>query len=161
MSDPQLKPLTAVRPAGHWDATRQASTITLTYDERYRRRRVLTADNGTACVLSLPRAVPLSEGDGLEGPEGEIYAIVAAPEPLLSITAESPMALMRLAWHLGNRHTPAALHRDHILIRPDHVLADMLRGLGATVVEARAPFQPERGAYHDHGAGTGPGHSHD
>lgn len=155
---PDLIPLTEVQPRGHWDPTRRVGTLTLTYDERYRRRRRLTTDDGVECLLSLPRAVPLGDGDGLTGPHGDVFEVKAAPEPLLCVTAHGPHALMKLAWHLGNRHTPADLQADRILIRPDHVLGEMLEGLGGHVQPVEAPFQPERGAYHDHG---GHGHTHD
>ena len=88
----------------------------------------------------------------------------AKPEPLLVVTARDPHHLARLAWHLGNRHVPAAIEKDRILIRPDHVLAEMLAGLGAEISAIEAPFDPEGGAYAQGHAGNGHsdhGHHHD
>ena len=106
----------------------------------------------------------MAEGDGLLADDGRWFAIRAKPEPLLAVTATDQHALMRLAWHLGNRHTPAELQGDRILIRHDHVLADMVRGLGGDAQLVEEPFQPEGGAYGGHGHSHDPdderGHSH-
>lgn len=142
----------AVAPAGSWPADRAVDTLTLAFDDRHRRRLRLAADGGTDVLLDLPDAVVLNDGDGLVLEGGGWVAVRAAPEDLLEVTAASPAALVRLAWHIGNRHVPADLGADRILIRDDHVLADMLRGLGAVVRPVCAPFRPETGAY---------GHRHD
>ena len=95
----------------------------------------------------------LQAGDGLRLDDGRVVGVEAAPEQLLAVTASDPSMLLRLAWHLGNRHLPARLEAGRILIREDAVIAGMLRGLGATVAPVLAPFTPEPGAY-DHAAGA-------
>ncbi len=95
----------------------------------------------------------MAGGDGLRCTTGDWIEVAARPEPVLRITAATPVLAARLAWHLGNRHTPADIRPDATLIRPDHVLAQMLRALGATVTEAVEPFQPEGGAYARHAHG--------
>lgn len=160
---PDLGRAVAHAVAGKWDAGREAGCVTLAFDDRHRRRIRLETDAGASFLLDLPRAVALSEGDGLELESGEWVRVAAAPEPVMAVTATSPHHLLRLAWHIGNRHLPAEISKTEILLRPDHVIADMLRGLGATVMEAERPFQPEGGAYdHDgHGHAHGHHHSHD
>lgn len=151
-----------VHRAGHWTGT-ATDLLVLDYEGRFLRRKRLALASGGVLMVDLPETVSLEEGDALETAEGEMIEIAAAPEPLLRITG----ALTRLAWHIGNRHTPCQVERDHLLIRDDHVLADMLARLGATVEPVTAPFTPEGGAYghgrthgHDHGhepeAGHGP-----
>lgn len=152
--------------AGHWNEGRQVDRVTLAFDDRHRRRILLTAESGATFLLDLPRAVALADGDGLELDGGGGYVrVVAAPEAVMEVRAQSPHHLLRLAWHIGNRHLPAQILEGRILLRPDHVIADMLRGLGATVTETELPFQPEGGAYdhghaHDHSHEHGRGHSH-
>lgn len=136
-----------VAPAGSWPAERAAGRITLPYDDRHRRRLRLTADDGTEFLLDLERAAVLRDGDGLALDDGAWIAVRAAAEDVLEVTAAAPGDLVRLAWHIGNRHIPAELSAGRILIRDDPVIADMLRGLGAVVAPARAPFTPEGGAY--------------
>jgi urease accessory protein len=137
--------------------------VTLAYDDRHRRRLRIETDAGEAFVLDLPQAVALDDGDGLLLDDGRWIAVQAAPEALIEVTAE-PTLLTRLAWHLGNRHLPARIEPHRILIRRDHVIADMLSKLGANLRFIEAPFTPERGAYdesHDHGHPHGHGHTHD
>lgn len=153
------------RPAGHWPHEDAAGRVSLAFDDRHRRRVRLETTAGEAILLDLPKAVAMAEGDGLRCADGTWVEVAARPEPVLRITAATPELAARLAWHLGNRHTPAEIRADAILIRPDHVLADMLRSLGGSVTETVAPFQPEGGAYsgqgHDHGHSHGHGHSHE
>ncbi|WP_319024789.1 urease accessory protein UreE [Nisaea sediminum] len=157
---PDLGRAVAHAAAGHWDRTRQIGQVTLAFDDRHRRRIRLETDEGASVLLDLPRAVALSDGDGLELEDGSGWVrVAAAPEPVMMVRATSPHHLLRLAWHIGNRHLPAQISEAEILLRPDHVIADMLRGLGATVTEAEQPFQPEGGAY-DHGHGHAHGHDH-
>lgn len=144
-----------VIPHGHWSGT-AADHITLDYDARHRRRWYYTADHGTAFLLDLPRAMVLGHGDALQLSDGRLVEVLAAPETLVEVTAETPAAMMRLAWHIGNRHLPAELHPHAIRIRNDHVINAMLEGLGATVIRIEAPFTPEGGAY----SGQGHGHGH-
>jgi urease accessory protein len=133
--------------AGEWPREAARGTVTLAYDDRHRRRLQLKSDAGEPFLLDLPRADVLGEGDGVALSDGGWLAVKAAPERLLEITAESPALLARLAWHLGNRHLPAAIERGRILIRDDHVIAHMLEALGARLRPIEAPFTPERGAY--------------
>lgn len=144
----------AIVRAGDWRAPDAADHVTLDHDARHRRRFHYVAEGGTAFLLDLPRATVLSDGDAIRLTDGRLIAVRAAPEPLIEVTAADPVALMRLAWHIGNRHLAADLKPGAILIRDDHVIADMLRGLGGQVRRIDAPFTPEQGAY----AG---GHSHD
>ncbi|MEZ0496932.1 urease accessory protein UreE [Sphingomonas sp. IW22] len=142
--------------AGHWDAATACDTISLDHDARHRRRFNFVAAGGVAFLLDLPRATVLMDGDGLLLDDGRIVAVRAAPEPLMEVRAPSPAAMLRLAWHIGNRHLPAELNGGVIRLRRDHVIRDMLVGLGAEVLDIDAPFIPEQGAY----AGGGHGHSH-
>jgi urease accessory protein len=145
-----------VERAGHWPRHNARESVTLAYDERHRRRLRLFTDAGEPFLLDLPRTTVLEDGDGLALSDGRWIAVTAAPERLAEVTAAHPDLLLRLAWHLGNRHLPTQLEAARILIREDHVIVDMLRGLGATIRPVEAPFTPERGAYegapghHDH-----------
>lgn len=141
-------------PAGRWPEAEAGGCVSLAFDDRHRRRLRLETTTGEPVLLDLPKAVAMAQGDGLRCADGSWIEVAARAEPVLRITAPSPELAARLAWHLGNRHTPAEIRADAILIRPDHVLAEMLCGLGAVVVETVAPFQPEGGAY------SGPGYSH-
>ena len=105
---------------------------------------------GRDILLDLPHARHLRDGDGLVLDDGAVIRVVALPERLLAITAPDPHRLLRLAWHLGNRHLPTALGPDRLLIRDDPVIAAMIRGLGGDARPVEAPFDPETGAY-DHG----------
>jgi urease accessory protein len=138
---------------GHWPAASARGSVTLDYDARHRRRFRLVSDDGEEFLLDLPRATVLEDGDGLALSDGGWIGVKAAPERLIEVTASSPHLLLRLAWHLGNRHLPAQIEAHRILIRADHVIAAMLEGLGAQLAPLEAPFTPERGAYageHDH-----------
>jgi urease accessory protein len=130
--------------------------VVLDSDERHRRRIVLTGERGTEFLLDLPHATALRDGDGLVLEDGAIVRVAGKPEPLVEIAATTPQDLARLAWHVGNRHTDMQVMADTLRIRRDHVLEDMLRGLGARLTPIEAPFDPEHGAYghrhHDHGA---------
>ena len=137
-----------------------ADNITLDAEGRYRRRVAIKGDSGALYLLDLPQAVFLHDGDGLLLEDGRHLAVKAAPEMLYEIRAQDSHSLLRLAWHLGNRHTPTELKEHALYISADHVLADMLRGLGADVRDVVRPFNPEGGAYGDHGAAHGAGHSH-
>jgi urease accessory protein len=128
-----------------------ADTVTLDYDGRHRRRIVLTGASGAQYLLDLAEATHLRDGDGLALADGGVLEVVARPEPLLEVRAASPEALIRLAWHIGNRHLAAAIGPDRILIRRDHVIAHMLEHQGARVREVEEAFDPEGGAYQDHG----------
>lgn len=129
--------------------------VVLAHDERHLRRRLLTLEDGGEVLVDLPAAIVLEDGDALVLEDGSLILVAAAPEPLYEVTARDANHLAKLCWHLGNRHLPAQIEESRILIGRDHVIRDMLLGLGATVEEIAAPFSPERGAYHGHG------HSHD
>ena len=131
--------------------------ITLAREDRYRRRVAMTTNGGTPFLLDLPEAAYLANGCGLLLEDGSIVLVRAAEEPLLRIGAPAPLTLARIAWHIGNRHTPAEITGEAIFIQPDHVLAEMMRGLGGTVEEVMRPFEPEGGAYGGHAA-LGHGH---
>lgn len=159
-----MQRVTRLVRAGRWPAAKSRGAVTLTYDERHRRRAVLHMDTGEAFLLDLPRAALLAEGDGLPLPEGGYVLVRAAPEPLIEVRAASPARLSRIAWHLGNRHLPAEIRQGRILIRPDHVIQAMLEGLGAKLHAVRQAFHPEGGAYaapaNDHGHEHEHGHHH-
>jgi urease accessory protein len=138
-----------VLPAGTWDAAREADRVELDYDHRHRRRIVLHTERGGELMLDLPHAVHLHEDDGLLLNDGRIVRVSARAEPLMEIRAE-PALLLRIAWHLGNRHLPAQLCGTHLRIRSDAVIADMVRQLGGQVSPVEAPFDPETGAYAGH-----------
>jgi urease accessory protein len=144
-----------VRRAGGWNPDDAIDCVMLDADERQRRRGTLRGENGTRFLLDLPQATMLREGDALVLESGALVRVAARAEPLLEIAAETPHHLARLAWHLGNRHTDVAVVGVCLRIRRDHVLRDMLVGLGGAVREIEAPFDPERGAYDGHG------HSHE
>ncbi len=158
--------------AGDWSGN-AADAVVLGYDDRHRRRLAMTGERGLEFLLDLAQATALRGGDVLVLEDGRMVEVKAKPEPLLLVTGNDAQHLARLAWHLGNRHVPAAIAADHILIRPDHVLAEMLLGLGAVVVPIEAPFDPEGGAYagqghgdrdhgsHSHDHGHDHGHAHD
>lgn len=141
-----------VRTAGHWDNAKAIDQIALDAYDRHRRRVVLTAERGTTFLLDLPQATALRDGDALVLDDGAIVRIVGRPEPLIEIAAADSHELARLAWHIGNRHVDVQVVGDRLRIRRDHVIADMLRGLGARLSVIEAPFDPEGGAYdHPHG----------
>lgn len=158
-----LRRLTAHAPAGQWPAGEALDSVTLDFDARHRRRIRLAGDRGGVFLLDLPRAVALAEGDGLRSEDGGWVAVRAAAEPVLEVRCADPAALARVAWHLGNRHLPTEIAGQFLRIRPDRVIAAMLRGLGAQVLETTAAFQPEGGAYggQPHAGQGGGGHHHD
>ena len=131
-------------------AMRFADAIALDYDARRRRRVVLTAKGGLRFLVDLAATPDLKAGDAYRLEDGRHVLIEAAPEQLMELTCETPLHLARLAWHIGNRHLAAEIGESAIRIRADHVIADMARGLGAKVRRLEAPFEPERGAYHEH-----------
>jgi len=140
------------RPAGHWPKEQAAGCLTLDFDARHRRRIRLAADQGEDVLLDLPKAVAMADGDGLQLEDGRWLRVQAAAEMLVEVRHKDPHQLMRLAWHLGNRHVTTEIRGEVLRIRPDHVIEDMVHGFGADLITVQAPFQPEGGAYsgHDH-----------
>jgi urease accessory protein len=152
------------RSAGLWPKEEAAGTLTLDFDARHRRRIRLTTDQGEDVLLDLPKAAAMADGDGLLLEDGKWLKVQAAAELTVEVRHEDPGQLMRLAWHLGNRHLPTEVGETVLRIRPDHVIEHMLQGFGAVLVKVRVPFQPEGGAYsgqiqhHDH---ADSGHQHE
>jgi urease accessory protein len=148
-----------VLPPGHWPQP-PADRVTLDYEDRHRRRVTLTGELGTRALLDMPQAVILRHGAGLQLEDGRIIEVMAKPEALSEVRAAGPASLLRLAWHIGNRHLSARIESDRIIIRRDHVIAAMLTGLGAQIVEIEGPFDPEGGAYDHTHTPHGAAHSH-
>jgi urease accessory protein len=152
---------------GAWQAT-PADTIVLDHEGRHRRRVAMTGTRGTEFLLDLPEAVALRGGDALILEDGRLIEIIAAPEALAEVRCTDPRQLARVAYHIGNRHAQAEILANRIRVRRDHVLEDMVRGLGAKVAHIEAPFEPDTGAYeapeaahsHDHKGHDHKGHGH-
>jgi urease accessory protein len=151
----------SVLPAGSWDDAQALDRVLVDFDRRHRRRIVLRTESGAELLVDLPQAARLRDGDGLALEAGGVVRVCARPEALLEIHAHDASSLVRIAWHLGNRHLPVQLMGERIRIRADHVIAEMVRGLGGHVAAVDAPFDPEAGAYagghhhHDHGDNDG------
>ena len=136
-------------------ATPADDRVVLDYEGRFLRRKRLISATGVSFLVDLAKTVSLDPGDALRLEDGRLIGVSAALEPCLRVTGPLP----RLAWHIGNRHTPCQIAADHLLIRADHVLEGMLRGLGAEVTPTMAAFAPEGGAY-GHGRTMGHDHGH-
>jgi urease accessory protein len=121
--------------------------VVLDHDARHRRRMALRGESGLEFLLDLPEATVIPDGAALILEDGREVEVKAAPEPLAKITAEDGPSLLRIAWHLGNRHLPTELLGDQLRIRRDHVIEAMVVALGGTVTHIDAPFDPEGGAY--------------
>jgi urease accessory protein len=145
---------TSVIPAASLPAA-PADTVTLDFEARHRRRIAMRSEGGLEFLLDLEKAHRLRQGDQLVLEDGRHVAVIAAPEPLAEIRCDDLRHLVRVAWHLGNRHLPTMLDGDRLVIRRDHVIEEMVTGLGARVLVINAPFNPEGGAYagghHHHG----------
>src|SRR5260370_23991887 len=153
---------TQVRAQHSWSEA-PADTVVLDFDDRHRRRMAMTGTRGLEFLLDLENAVVLRGGDALVLEDGRLVEVVAAPEPLIEIRGTDPHHLVRVAWHLGNRHLPTQIMPKGLRLRRDHVIEAMVKGLGPRVIEIEAPFDPEGGAYagggHAH-AGEGDPHQH-
>jgi urease accessory protein len=145
----------SVHTRGHWPDEAAVDSVTLVYLDRHRRRIRLVADSGTPFLLDLPRTQHLTDGDGLELDNGSYMRVCAAAEPVIEVAADSPTDLLRIAWHIGNRHLPLQVADGVLRLRADHVIAAMIEGLGGRVSWRDAPFDPEIGAY------AGAAHAHD
>ncbi|MDH2326310.1 urease accessory protein UreE [Cereibacter sp. SYSU M97828] len=136
---------------GEW--TTAQDKVVLDYEGRFLRRKRLVAASGRGFLVDLAETTSLDHGDAFELEDGTVVEIAAAMEPVLVVTGDLP----RLAWHIGNRHTPCQIEGDRLLIRRDHVLEGMLTGLGGHVRPTMERFTPEGGAY---GHGRTMGHEH-
>jgi urease accessory protein len=145
--------VTEIKPAGTFGPA--ADRVVLDADDRQRRRIVLTSEKGARLLLDFDRPVTLHDGDGLVLDDGSVVVVSGEAEQLIEVTATAPHDLVRLAWHIGNRHTDIQFVDKRFRIRRDHVLEDMLKGLGAVTAPVDAPFDPEPAAPH------GGGHHHD
>jgi len=163
---------TQVRSPHRWTEA-PADTVVLDFDDRHRRRMAMTGTRGLEFLLDLESAVALRGGDALVLDDNRLIEVVAAPEPLAEIRGTDPHHLVRVAWHLGNRHLPTQIMPKGLRIRRDHVIEAMVKGLGARVIEIEAPFDPEGGAYaggghanapesdpHHHASHDGTSHDH-
>lgn len=146
-----MRQVALIKKAGEWDASSASDCVVLEANDRNRRRIVLTGEKGTALLLDFEKPVTLHDGDGLVLDDGSIVLVAGQAEPLIEVSAHTPNEFVRIAWHLGNRHTQVQIVGDRIRIRRDHVLEDMLRGLGAHLRALDAPFDPEP---------SGPTHGH-
>ena len=157
-----MRRATAVCGKESWSSEQEIATVTLDFDDRHRRRIRLVDDRGEAFLLDLAEATRFEDGDGLqlEG-DGGVIRVCAAAEAVADITPPSLEDTIKLAWHIGNRHTPMqVLAGGRLRIRDDHVLVAMVERLGANVQRLNAGFSPESGAYHDHGERSGHAHEH-
>jgi len=149
-----MRHATQVISKSKWVPTETKGTVTLSFEDRFRRRVRLIDDAGEPFLLDLAHATRFEDGDGLVLTEGGVLLVRAAIEDVLEITGKDSQHTARLAWHIGNRHTPLEVLPGGILrIQYDHVLMHMLEGLGATVLRVSAPFAPEAGAYDSPQAG--------
>jgi urease accessory protein len=148
--------VSTMRPAGSFSAGDAIDRVVLDAGDRQRRRIVLTGEKGIQLLLDFEKPVTLRDGDGLVLEDGSIVVVAGQAEPLVEISAGAPTDLVRLAWHIGNRHTDAQFVDKGFRIRRDHVLEEMVKGLGASTTLIEAPFEPEpaapHGGGHDHGA---------
>lgn len=161
---------TARRYHSHAHQSAPLDCVTLDYEARFLRRKVLTCASGARLLVDLPQTTSLDHGGVLCLEDGREIAVEAAAEPLLEVRPAklNHADLTRIAWHIGNRHTPCQIEADRLLIQRDHVIRAMLDHLGATHSEVTEPFTPEGGAYghgrthaHEHGHTHHGGHSHD
>lgn len=150
-----------IQRAGTWSGA--FTRCTLTYDARFLRRKVLQTASGEALLVDLEHTTSLDHGDAFALADGRLIEVAAAEEDLLEVTGD----LTRLAWHIGNRHTPCQVEETRLVIQRDKVIRAMLEQLGGTVREICEPFTPEGGAYghgrthsHDHGHVHTPVHEH-
>lgn len=135
--------------AGQGGSAAAADRVVLDADDRQRRRIVLTSEKGTTMLLDSEKPVTLREGDALVLDDGSFVVVAGPAEPLLEVRAKTPNDFVRLAWHVGNRHTDAQFTGDAFRIRHDHVLEEMVRGIGGTITSIEAVFEPEPRAPHE------------
>ena len=149
-----MRRVTLIKSTSEWSAATATDRVVLDAGDRNRRRIVMRGEKGTEFLLDVAKPVSLHDGYGLVLDDGSIILVSGEKEQLIEISADSALDAVRLAWHLGNRHTDVQIVGDKIRIRRDHVLEDMLRGLGGKLSSLDAPFDPEAAApshEHDHG----------
>ena len=139
-----------IKTHGHWSGAYDLTT--LTYDQRFLRRKMITTVHDEQFLVDLKHTTSLNHGDAFVLGDGRFIEVIAAEEDLLEVSGDD---LVRLAWHIGNRHTPCQIETDRLLIQRDDVIRDMLKKIGAAVRDISEPFTPEGGAY-----GHGRTHSH-
>jgi urease accessory protein len=125
-------------------------TLSLTAFERTRTRHRFESPDGQSLYLRLPRGTVLHDGDLLQSEDNVVIRIAAKPEPVLTVTSQTNLDLLRASYHLGNRHVPLEVTASYLRLSPDPVLQVMLEQLGLKVTEEVVPFQPEMGAYGHH-----------
>jgi urease accessory protein len=138
-----MKRVTSIKSSGAWPPATASDRVVLDAGDRQRRRIVLRGEKGTEFLLDFEKPMTLRDGDGLLLDDGTLVLVAGEQEELVEISAHSALEAVRLAWHLGNRHTDVQIIGGKIRIRRDHVLEDMLRGLGAHLSPLEAPFDPE------------------
>jgi urease accessory protein len=150
-----MKRVAEVKSASAWNAATAVDFVMLDAQDRHRRRVVFVGEHGDTYLLDLPRPTQLRDGDGLLLEDGSVVRVAGKAESLIEISASTAQNLARTAWHIGNRHTEVQIVGNRLRIRRDHVLEEMLRGLGASMSYLDAPFDPESGAYdhHEHAHG--------
>jgi urease accessory protein len=150
-----MRHVSGIADAGSFERARAVDRVVLDADDRVRRRIVLTTEQGMKLLLDFAEPMMLRDGDGLVLDDGSVVMVAGQAEPLVEVSAKAGADFVRLAWHIGNRHTDIQFGDKALRIRRDHVLEEMLRGLGAHVTPLEAPFDPEPAAPH------GGGHRHD
>ena len=126
-----------------------SDSVTLNYDNRYRRRIVLKTNGGEDFLLDLEKTTELRSGDLIELEDGRFIEVKAASEKLMKATSNEPLLILKAAWHIGNRHLSCEIQMDNLILRFDHVILHMLENLGLTLEVINQPFNPEGGAYGD------------
>jgi urease accessory protein len=145
-----MRYVSGIADAGTWERARAVDRVVLDADDRVRRRIVLTTEKGLRLMLDFAEPMMLRDGDGLVLDDGSVVVVAGQAESLVEVGAKAPSDLVRLAWHIGNRHTDIQFVDNAFRIRRDHVLEEMLIGLGARVTPLEAPFDPEPAAAHGH-----------
>jgi urease accessory protein len=144
---------------------RRAATVDLDWDMRSKSRFDAADSAGRHLGIFLPRGQVIRGGDVLVTEDGSLVRVIAAPQPVLRVTActvhGTPLDLPRAAYHLGNRHVALEVQADCLQLEPDPVLAKMLRAMHLIVAEVNAPFEPEAGAYAQGGHSHDHAHDHD
>ena len=145
-----MRNVSGIADAGTWDRARAVDRVVLDAGDRVRRRIVLTTESGMRLMLDFAEPMRLRDGDGLVLEDGSVVLVAGQAEALVEISAKAPLDFVRLAWHIGNRHTDVQFVEKAFRIRRDHVLEEMVKGLGAMTKVVEAPFEPESAAPHGH-----------